>query len=634
MKSSSRILSALICAIVLLWDVPFHAYGQSASKAMIIAWDGAVSSFVRGMLREGKLPNLAKLIGDGAFADDVMPVFPSKTAPVFASLWTGAPPRITGISGNRVPREPRSQHTIMESTSAFLAAPLLAEPIWAAAHRAGKKVVLSHVPLGREMSESIVKFLGYDNIAGRDGVVTGRTVKPQPASSWEDLPASGASPLEIQFTVGSSVFTGLFIDDPADEQEGYDTLIVSGSPDGRDVKARIKSARPGPGSELFWSPPIPVKTANNRSGATYFRLFDLKPDGSDFFLHFTRPAHDLTSHPELLAGSGMTARSFVGNGASFLYNQGAFGPTIPKGGDGLAEARYLETVHFAQHQLMETNRWALEHLPWDLFLAYTPFPDESEHLWRGYLEPELPGFRRELADRLRPFLEKVYRTSDELLGLFMERRPENTIIALISDHGMEGVSRLVAINSLLQRGGLLNTDEQGRIDLSRTKLFYPSINNGYLLVNTTDRRGGIVNPEERDELVRRLRDLLAEIRDSDRQVIMGVYDAGADVETMGIGGPSGGDIYLDLAPGYDFDPKTGPGDFILQREPIGNHGFNPARPSMRTLMVLNGPGIRSGLQLRDVRVIDFAPTLSVLLDIPTPRQATGRILDDALVTPR
>ena len=50
--------------------------------------------------------------------------------------------------------------------------------------------------------------------------------------------------------------------------------------------------------------------------------------------------------------------------ANVLYMQGTLGPTLFKGGDGTADTRYLETVTFVQHQLMETARWALEHLPW------------------------------------------------------------------------------------------------------------------------------------------------------------------------------------------------------------------------------------------------------------------------------
>ena len=120
----------LTALAVLLSNGQPSAYAQSAGKAMVFAWDGTVPAFVQQLLREDKLPNLAKLIEGGAFADDVMPGFPSKTAPGFASLITGAPPRITGISGNRVPRAPRDQHTILESLAGFSEAPLRAEPIW------------------------------------------------------------------------------------------------------------------------------------------------------------------------------------------------------------------------------------------------------------------------------------------------------------------------------------------------------------------------------------------------------------------------------------------------------------------------------------------------------------------------
>jgi arylsulfatase A-like enzyme len=55
---------------------------------------------------------------------------------------------------------------------------------------------------------------------------------------------------------------------------------------------------------------------------------------------------------------------------------------------------------------------------------------------------------------------------------------------------------------------------------------------------------------------------------------------------------------------------------------------------MRTLMVLNGPGIKSRQRLSNVRVIDFAPTLAKILELPPPRDATGRVLEEALISPR
>jgi predicted AlkP superfamily phosphohydrolase/phosphomutase len=628
----SPVLNLLIALAVLFQVAPRSVFGQSATKAIVLAWDGIVPAFALEMVRQGKLPNLAKLIEGGAFADDVVAGFPSKTAPGFASLMTGAPPRLTAITGNRVPRAPRAQFTILDSLAGFAEAPLRAQPIWSAAEGAGKKVVVSHIPaFAGELSEQVVRFSGYTLTAGRDGIVTKRSIQNEPAA-WIDSPASEAPPVEIAFTVGETRFYGLLIDDPADIQIGYDTLLIATGRDAREIKTKLKPAPASAGGELFWSEPIAVKSSGNQNTKSYFRLFDLKPDGSDFFLYYTRPARDLTV-PDAEVSPGATVRTFIGNGASILYNQGALGRTIPNGGSGGAESRYLETVVFAQHQLMETNRWAMDNLSWDLYLAYTPFPDEGEHVWRGYLDSTLPGYRQDVANQLRPFLEKVYRTSDEHLGLLLARRPPNSIFALISDHGMQGIYKRVALNRALQEAGLLFLDAQGKIDLNKTQILYPAVNNGYLLINSTDRKSGIVAPEERAAVIAKARDALLAIRDGERAVVKSVYDAETEGTSREIGGEVGGDLYVELAPGYDFDPRIGAGPLITDTEPYGTHGADPMQASMRTLLVLNGPGVRAGQKLADVRIIDFAPTLARLIGIPKPKDATGQVLDEGLAPP-
>jgi predicted AlkP superfamily phosphohydrolase/phosphomutase len=639
----ARIFAIVASVMLVAWPDFSPVHGQAAVRAIILSWDGAVPSLVHDLLRQGKLPNLAGLIAGGAFADSAMTVYPSETAPGYASLWTGAPPRITGISGNSVPATPRDRFTILESVSGFYSTSLRAEPLWMSAARAGRRAVIvqatqawpfeSYVadgPFGPGQPTRLALFEGYAGIAGRDGVVTARGAPPRAANGWSNLPPSAVHPREIAFTIGASRFFGLFIDDPRDPARGYDTLIVAEDKDGARIKATLKPGISKPAGIERWSGTIDVQIAGGRRAGTYLRLFDLKADGSDFLLYFTRPVRDLGSHPELLAALRKAAGGFIGNGASDLYSQGAFGPTIPDGGDGSAEQRYLETVLLTQRQLISGARWALQNPPWDLFFAYTPYPDEAEHLWRGYLEAGLSGFRPDIAGRLRPFLEEVYRTCDEFLGSMMSLRPPHTIIALVSDHGVEGVNKAVAINAALERAGLLARGKRGRADLAKTKALYPVINNGYILLNTTDRKGGIVRPEERAAVVGRIRQALSQIRDGGRQVVTGIFDAETEGSAMGIGGQAGGDIYLDLLPGYDFDARIHSVDLVTERKPYGMHGFHPARLSMRTIMVLNGPGVAAGKRLEEARAIDFAPTLAKLLGIPAPRHASGQILWQAL----
>ena len=634
-NDSPLVLRVIVGTLLSLHFVlPPQTYAQAASKAIVMAWDGTVPSFVKELIREGKLPNLAKLIAGGAVAEDVMAGNPSKTAPGFASLMTGAPPRVTGISGNRVPRAPRAQFTILDSLPGFDGAPLRAEPIWATAQRAGKKSVVSHIPaFAEEKSNDVARFAGYNLIAGRDGIVTRRAVKNESSAPWNDPPASDAPPIEFDFTVGETQLIGLLIDDPADPQIGYDTAVIAASRNSREIRTKLKPAPASPGGALFWSAPITVKGAGNVEARVYLRLFDLKADGSDFFIYYTRPMRDLQLQQD--AETSPTVRTFIGNGASILYQNGALGRNIANDGSGGAEARYLETMLFAQHQLMETNRWAIENLPWDLYLAYTPFPDEAEHAWRGQLDTTLPSYRPEIADKLRPFLEQVYRSSDDHLGQLLAKRTDDTVMAVISDHGIQGIHKRVALNLWLQQHGFLTLDGQNRVDLAKTKVLYPAVNNGYLLINSVDRKGGIVKSEERDELIGKLREALSSLRDGQRQVVASIIDGATEGELYGLGGEVGGDIYIELAAGYDFDPRLSGGQLFADTEPYGTHGANPKQASMRTLMVFNGPGIQAGQKLANVRIIDFAPTLAWLLGWSQPKDATGKVLYEAFtVNPR
>src|SRR5689334_8723646 len=266
MRFIPRVVVLLLIAVFAVsCAAPQTVVAQAPAKAIVLAWDGAVPSFVREMLRDGKLPNLTKLIEGGAYADDVKAVFPSKTAPGFASLMTGAPPSITGITGNRVPRAPRGEFTILDSLAGFSEAPLQAEPIWAAATRAGKKVVISHIPaFAGELSDQTIRFSGYTLIVGRDGVVTRRAIQNEPAGVWTDSPASDAPPVEIMFSVAETRFFGLLIDDPLDSQIGYDTLLVATSRDGGAIKAKLKPALASAAGESFWSAPIAVTVVGNQ----------------------------------------------------------------------------------------------------------------------------------------------------------------------------------------------------------------------------------------------------------------------------------------------------------------------------------------------------------------------------------
>jgi len=185
-------------------------------------------------------------------------------------------------------------------------------------------------------------------------------------------------------------------------------------------------------------------------------------------------------------------------------------------------------------------------------------------------------------------------------------------------------------NVALARAGLLALDATGRADLARTKALYSPANSGYVLVNRASRPGGIVRPEEEAEVRRQVVAALTAIVDpaTGEPVVLGVRQPGTGQEP-GIGGPTGGDVYLSLRPGWDTARET-TGPLTARKPPTGEHRTDPQRPEMHAAFVVAGPGVAAGVDLFEIREIDIAPTLSALLGIDPPAQATGRVLEGAL----
>ena len=89
----------------------------AATRVILVSLDGGADWLIDRWMAEGKAPAFSKIAAEGAVAEAMIAVWPSLTAPAHAALWTGAPPRIHGIGGNRVPRLPASEHTLLDQQS-------------------------------------------------------------------------------------------------------------------------------------------------------------------------------------------------------------------------------------------------------------------------------------------------------------------------------------------------------------------------------------------------------------------------------------------------------------------------------------------------------------------------------------
>jgi predicted AlkP superfamily phosphohydrolase/phosphomutase len=608
-------------------------YVRRASRAILVSLDGGSARIFDDAVARGVMPHLARLRARGATATGAVTSLPVKTAVGHASLYTGAWSDRHGIGGNSaaIPGGP-----VTASADGYNSIGLRAEPLWFTAARqdlaatvlsATQAFPFSTYTDGRfpgYAGRRLTLFDGYNNRDAKDRVYRAKDLTLRPPSGWlGELPRSGTPPREFRLEVAGAAVDGLVYDDPADPVAGFDTVYLTLD---RDATGGItlKPSAPREDAGAFAGLTLPLDGGDT---AAYFRLFSLAPDASDLML-YSAHAHLLRSNKPRLEGAALEATGgFVGNSADQAYERGELGPPLWKGGDGTAERRYLETSALVVRQFSRLLDFGVDRTAWQVLFTYLPLPDEAVHVWYGRLDPTLPGHDPALAARLRPFLDRVLGLVDAHVGHLAAKAGPDVVLAVAADHGTAAISRVLKPNVALAAAGLLVLDAAGEPDLARTRAFYHP--GTFILINGAA-RGGPVAPAEEDAVRRQVAAALRAVQDpaTGRAAVLDVLDA-RTLREPSTGGPSGGDIYLSLAPGIGLS-RGSTGAPLEEATPRGDHFANPERPSMHASFTVAGPGVAEGARLGLIRQTDVAPTLAALLGIDPPAQSTGRVLEAAL----
>jgi hypothetical protein len=292
------------------------------------------------------------------------------------------------------------------------------------------------------------------------------------------------------------------------------------------------------------------------------------------------------------------------------------------GGDGTAEARYLETAELLARQSMLGVEWMWRTLRPALLLDYFPLIDDFEHVVYGYVDPTSPRYDARVAARAQELRRRAWAIADlrlaHLRGLQRTGGLSTTALFVSGDHGMRALWRRFRPNVALARAGLLVADTAGHIDLSRTRALSP---NGYwVTVNRVGWKGGIVPPNEEPAVLAAAERALIAARGADGAPVVTRIFRAAEHDSLGLGGPVGGDLYYEVAPGYSWTDSTR-GPVVDPTGADANHGFPSVSPDMYTVFCAEGiafPTRRVG----PARTIDVAPTVAEWLGIgriPTAR---------------
>jgi predicted AlkP superfamily phosphohydrolase/phosphomutase len=356
---------------------------------------------------------------------------------------------------------------------------------------------------------------------------------------------------------------------------------------------------------------------------------------------------------------------------------GHFPLQMDEGARGRDRAEFTRDVTQMEIQRSRVVCYLLDTRPWDLFIYVMETTDNLQHEIWHIIDPEHPRHDPEEARRCMPAVEEYYRTVDEQVGAIMDRVPEDALVVVMSDHGFGPFHKFFHVNNWLMREGYLKIKrdplsqaklllyrlgftplnvlrvltavglsrlrkrvKRGRsqgllrrvflsfhdVDWKRTKAFAVG-NFGQVYLNVKGLRpDGTVEPGEDYEATRDaiIQAALA-LRDptTGDQVVQAAYRreeifAGNAFERMP-------DIVLhtDRARYVSFGHADFGSNHIIE-DSFGQTGHH----HMDGIVVLHGPDVRQGVEVKEAVITDIAPTILWAMGLQVPRYMDGKVLLD------
>jgi predicted AlkP superfamily phosphohydrolase/phosphomutase len=132
---------------------------------------------------------------------------------------------------------------------------------------------------------------------------------------------------------------------------------------------------------------------------------------------------------------------------------------------------FLEQIH----RLIDTRERLMHHLlgnhPWDFFMIVFNSTDLAQHAYWQYMDEGFSEISRLERSRYQNAVLDIYRRLDRLVGEVLEKHGRDALTILMSDHGAGPAYKVVFLNQWLNQEGFLAYDQgDGTSLFSRTKL--------------------------------------------------------------------------------------------------------------------------------------------------------------------
>lgn len=239
----------------------------------------------------------------------------------------------------------------------------------------------------------------------------------------------------------------------------------------------------------------------------------------------------------------------------------------------------------------------------NLMLIHLIETDKEQHSG-GRSSPKLPMVLRRADGRVYDIIEATKKA-----GIY-----EQTTFIILGDHGFANVEKAIAPNVLLAEKGFITLENKKVTDWKA------------MVQNTGGSAGVYLRDPKDDDTAKTVRTLLeAKATDTEGKRLYQIIDK---EQLVKLGGPRNAAFYLEGEPGYMFSGSTT--GAVVRTAPLkGNHGYRPDKPGLQTGFIATGRGIKKGVVLDSIRLVDVAPTVAELLGLRLDN-TDGRTLKELL----
>lgn len=359
----------------------------------------------------------------------------------------------------------------------------------------------------------------------------------------------------------------------------------------------------------------------------------------------------------------------------------------------IGEYRIYPTETFSEHRkekflqatydLLEMRTRTAVYLagtkPWDVFMTVFFDTDRILHQLWHYMDTDHPWRGDDQQDK-ENVVREYFQAVDQSIARLLEYADDETMIIILSDHGMGRANNFIVLNNWLLETGLLRlkrdpwtrlkefmfrngftlrnihqiVDRVGLarqaeyvagyfvdhllklaflsfldVDWSQSKAYSFGRHLGSIYINLKGREPeGIVEPGAAYEAVcKEIEQMAYEFRDpSTGRQLIGQVIKREDIYS----GP-----YLERAPDLTLRPKE-PSDIFFGLADFGHR--DTISPVYRYsgmhrdygMLIMNGPGVAQGKTIENAIIYDLAPTILHLMGLPVPSDMDGKVLEDAL----